>query len=145
MTDRPEQSYDAVVPVTDNVFQLTDDDVLPEALTEDGDLVNPVLGGLTVLCGISDGPVRLRAERWAAAPPPETAVWDESAEVAFPALVGRVRVTPLFEDPLPGLPVLTAGPGNYRARVYARGRDIARNRFVDTPTEHYLIQIWPDS
>jgi hypothetical protein len=55
-----------------------------------------------------------------------------------------VRVVPLFEDPVPDIPALTNGPGTYRARVYASGRATARNRFVDHPTEDYLIQIWPD-
>jgi hypothetical protein len=39
---------------------------------------------------------------------------------------------------------LTNGLGTYRARVYARGRATAPNRFVDDPTDEYLIQIWSD-
>jgi hypothetical protein len=54
-------------------------------------------------------------------------------------------MTPLFMDPVPQIGVLTSGPGAYRLRVHARGRDIARGRFVDEPTEDYPLQVWPDS
>ncbi|MER6766724.1 MULTISPECIES: hypothetical protein [Amycolatopsis] len=35
------------------------------------------------------------------------------------------------------------GPGTYRVRVHARGRDIAPHSRADTPNEHYLISVWP--
>lgn len=34
------------------------------------------------------------------------------------------------------------GPGAYRVRVHARGRDIPRSR-ADTPREHCKISVWP--
>jgi hypothetical protein len=110
-----------------------------------GGLALPLLhGGAAILCGISDGPVRVRAEVWPAEPPPAAAGWDEVAEIAFDAPAGSVRVTPLFEYPVPGIGVLTDGPGRHRLRTSARGREIARGRFVDAPTETYLIQVWPE-
>jgi hypothetical protein len=108
----------------------------------DGMLV-PVSGGVLIVCGISDGPARLRAQACAAEPAPETSRWDEVTETTFHAPVGDVRVVPLFDNPVPGIAALTSGPGAYRIRVCARGRDIARGRFVDSLTEEYFLQVWP--
>ncbi|MEV4342725.1 hypothetical protein [Streptomyces sp. NPDC049590] len=49
-------------------------------------------------------------------------------------------MTDLDED-LPSL--VAAGPGSYRLRVHARGRDLAVDLVPDTITEHYLLQCWP--
>ncbi|MCE0446635.1 hypothetical protein LT493_24490 [Streptomyces tricolor] len=49
-------------------------------------------------------------------------------------------MTDLDED-LPDL--AAAGPGTYRLRVHARGRDQAVDLAPDTVTEHYLLQCWP--
>jgi hypothetical protein len=48
-------------------------------------------------------------------------------------------------DDLDGeLPVLSFnGPGHYRLRVHARGRDTAVDLSPDEITEWYLIQAWP--
>ncbi|GAA3166319.1 hypothetical protein GCM10010531_18670 [Blastococcus jejuensis] len=139
------QEYEAVFAISHAIFQLTDYDVVPEIGDNVGGLAVPLInGGAAVLCGISAGPVHVRAQVSATPPPPETAAWDEVAEIVFAAPTGSVRVTPLFEDPVPQIGVLTSGPGEYRLRVYARGRDTAPGRFVDTPTEDYLIQVWPE-
>jgi hypothetical protein len=146
MSGAAEAAYEAVFHISENQFQLIDYGVVPELAAEFGELIVPfVVGGFAVYCGISDGPVRLRAEVATTPPPLNAAGWDEVAEIAFDAPSGGVRVVPLFEDPVPDIPALTNGPGTYRARVYARGRATARNRFVDDPTEDYLIQIWPDA
>lgn len=141
-----EGSYEAVFRISENQFQLIDYNVVPELAAEFGPLVVPfVSGGFAVYCGISAGPVRLRAEVATTPPSLDAAGWDEVAEITFDAPSGAVRVVPLFGDPVSDLPALTNGPGTYRARVHARGRATARNRFVDAPTEDYLIQVWPDS
>jgi hypothetical protein len=139
------REFEAVFHISHAMFQLPDLGVVPEIGDDLGGLVVPLInGGAAVLCGISDGPVRVRAQASDAAPESETAPWDEMDEIVFHAPAGSVRVTPLFEDPVADIGVLTSGPGTYRLRVYARGRDTARNRFVDVPTEDYLIQVWPD-
>src|SRR3954447_22102444 len=130
------------------LFQLTDERVVPELaepLIRTGDLVVPhISGGATVVCGIDDGPVRLRAQVLATPPRPDAASWEEVAETTIDAPVGRVRVVPLFEWPVADIGPLTNGPGSYRVRVHARGRETAPHRFVQTPTEEYLIQVWPE-
>ncbi|MEU8470568.1 hypothetical protein AB0F30_22160, partial [Streptomyces sp. NPDC029006] len=35
------------------------------------------------------------------------------------------------------------GPGDYRLRIHARGRDTAIDLAPDDVTEWYLIQVWP--
>ncbi|MFE1198722.1 hypothetical protein ACFW6E_39275 [Streptomyces olivaceoviridis] len=42
------------------------------------------------------------------------------------------------------LPVLSfGGPGDYRPRVHARGRDTAIGLAPGEVTEWYLVQVWP--
>jgi hypothetical protein len=141
-----EQRHEATFDVSHALFQLTDLNVIPEPGQEFRGLVVPMIpGGATVLCGIQSGPIHVRAEAHGAAPPPDTSAWQEVAETVFDAPTGQVRVVPLFEDPVPGLPVLTAGPGRYRIRVHARGRDdITRGRVVRSSSEEYLLQVWPE-
>ncbi|GGY50857.1 hypothetical protein GCM10010384_66030 [Streptomyces djakartensis] len=44
------------------------------------------------------------------------------------------------------LPVLSFnGPGDYRLRIHARGRDTAVDLTPEEVTEWYLIQAWPAS
>ncbi|MFI8243407.1 hypothetical protein ACIF83_40240 [Streptomyces sp. NPDC085866] len=50
----------------------------------------------------------------------------------------------LMDDLDEELPVLSfIGPGNYRLRIHARGRDTAIDLAPDDVTEWYLIQAWP--
>lgn len=149
MTQPGERAYEATFRVMQGLFQLTDEGVVPELAEpgiRHGDLVVPhVSGGVTVVCGIDTGPVRVRAETHVAAPAPGGTAWEEVAEQTFDAPVGNVRVVPLFDWPVPEIGVLTTGPGNYRVRVHARGRATALHRFVESPTEDYLIQVWRDA
>ena len=137
--------HEATFTVSYGQFQLTDYNVIPDLDGDISGMVTPLRGGALVACGIHTGPVRVRAEAHTATPPPDTDAWDEVAEVTFEAPAGRVRVTPLFENPVPELPQLTSGPGDYRLRVYARGRDVARGRTVESSSEEYLLQVWPET
>ncbi|MEU2726066.1 hypothetical protein [Streptomyces smyrnaeus] len=57
--------------------------------------------------------------------------------------MGDMHVRALMDDP-PDLPVLApAGPGSYRVRVHARGRDIAPDGVAEEPVEDYLLIVWP--
>ncbi|OJF15413.1 hypothetical protein [Couchioplanes caeruleus] len=101
-------------------------------------------GGIVVFTGISCGPVRVTVDARDA--PPSTAdteAWDEVLEVSVHAPVGRMVVSGVFSD-APELPVLTtAGPGDYRVRLHARGRDTAIDLGVLEPVEDYLVIAWP--
>ncbi len=119
------------------------------------DLIVPVSGGFAFInTGINHGEVDVTAEAWDSAPP-EPDGWGEVAEITVEAVPvpGDMDPTPFEErraamrvvamDEDPDLPVLNPdGPGRYRVRVCANGRN--RITAVDYEThEDYLIQVWP--
>lgn len=71
--------------------------------------------------------------------------WDEAVDVGTHATNGQLRIRTLGADVPAGLPVLTAaGPGWYRVRVCAAGRDLHLDgTSLEQPHERYLIQVWP--
>ncbi|MEU0250885.1 hypothetical protein ABZ192_42705 [Streptomyces sp. NPDC006235] len=53
-------------------------------------------------------------------------------------------MAPLMDDPADLPSLASQGPGSYRLRVHARGRDRAVDQtVVDEVVESYLIQSWP--
>ncbi|MEU8262668.1 hypothetical protein AB0C02_18810 [Micromonospora sp. NPDC048999] len=107
-------------------------------------LVHPCGHGASVYTGIHTGPVDVRAVSREQAPDriDDSRPWQEIAEVSFTAPTGHLRIRS-FEDVVP-LPALgAAGPGTYRVRVYAEGRDTDIDGTVRTPVEHYRIEVWP--
>lgn len=136
------------VRVDHHMFYLLDEgaSVHPYPLAPNG-LVVSEPGLAVILTGAAGGLVNVAVEVWRHAPPsPETHRWDEIVEHSVLAPTGTLRVAPLDGDPLPGLPVLAAdGPGEYRLRVHARGRDTAPDAVAFEPVEDYLIQAWPAS
>jgi hypothetical protein len=60
---------------------------------------------------------------------------------------GELRIHCLEYGPLdqpPPLPLLSPhGPGSYRLRAHARGRDLRYDAVQNDPTEDYLLTIWP--
>jgi hypothetical protein len=71
--------------------------------------------------------------------------WDEVVEVTLHASVGDVNVASIMGIGMPpSYPRLTPqGPGDYRIRVHARGRDTDIDGTAFEPFEEYLIQLWP--
>jgi hypothetical protein len=70
--------------------------------------------------------------------------WDVVVEAPVRAPVGQMRLGGSMSDGPDLFPVLTpAGPGYYRLRVHARGRDTAVDLVRTEPTEDYRIAIWP--
>jgi hypothetical protein len=101
-------------------------------------------GLAVVLVGANSGVVSMTAEVYEhPVTRLDTEGWDEVVDHSVESLSGHMRVTPLMDDP-PDLPLLTPfGPGHYRVRVHARGRDRADDAHVSEPLEDYLLQIWP--
>lgn len=99
-----------------------------------------------IYVGASSGRVTVEVE--ARQQPPENVdvtEWDEVVEVDFIASIGDVIVRALMDSP-PNLPTLTNyGPGIYRFRVHAIGRDRTRDGVALESLETYLIQSWPAS
>lgn len=98
-----------------------------------------------VMTGTETGDVRVTVEADPAEPgPPDLDAWDEIVEVSL--LLGEeAGVGTDMDDESASLPPITAaGPGPYRVRVHARGRDAGqRALLVDgEAVEEHLIQIW---
>ncbi|WP_261570321.1 hypothetical protein [Frankia gtarii] len=100
--------------------------------------------GVKVMCGTDMGPVRvlLRALTGVAKTEPD---WDTVAEVDIVASENWIRVMSSELEMRPDLGNLAcSGPGRYRVRVHARGRDDASRRgFVEEPVEEHLLEAWP--
>ncbi|GGM77251.1 hypothetical protein GCM10012275_54850 [Longimycelium tulufanense] len=137
-----------LVRVDEGQFRVED---RPPTLGGMGDYVNglaqPMLaGGAWIHAGINCGPVRATVQPLDY-PPAELdpGPWDDVVEISVVSLVGRMRVQPLYADDVtPDLPLVSSmGPGCYRLRVHARGRDDHYDQVVEEPTEDYLILSWP--
>lgn len=116
------------------------EDFIPD---EAGQLVSATGESVIVHTGIATGRVAVRIEIHDAEPALDEAEWEEVAEVGVQVETGPLIVRCLMEYP-PDLPELTpAGPGPYRVRAHARGRDIAYDLGVSESQEVYLFQIWP--
>lgn len=75
------------------------------------------------------------------------AEWDDVAEVTLYIPNGDLRVDRLEYgpfDPRVDLPVLSPfGPGHYRMRIHARGRDRHYDKVVDDSGESFYLVTWP--
>jgi hypothetical protein len=102
-------------------------------------------GSAMVLTGISTGRVEVEAEAMPGPPPlVDLDAWDEIVEISVSAPAGRLAVAALMDAGPVGLPRLCAeGPGFYRVRVHARGRDNAPDEASCRPVEAYRILTWP--
>ncbi|MER5618567.1 hypothetical protein [Streptomyces sp. NPDC002215] len=105
-----------------------------------------------VLAGINCGTVLLSALQTDADPGPDSAPCDETEETDLTSSTGDFRYSALMgntgENPQEPYEInlAHAGPGKYRLRLHARGRDINPDgvQSEDEPiAEHYLLQVWP--
>jgi hypothetical protein len=136
-----------VLHVTYHQFWLIDTEHQRQTLVRaTNGLVGAGRGAALIHTGIHTGVVALSVEARDSAPGSvELDGWDEVAEVSLTAPVGRVRAAAL-EATLDSLPDLTvAGPGDYRVRVHARGRDTSIDGVASEPVEDYLVVVWPQT
>ncbi|MFK0136596.1 hypothetical protein [Streptomyces murinus] len=100
-----------------------------------------------VMTGTESGQVAVTVEVTEHEPEPaDDGAWDEIVEVSLLLPGASPRVTTDMEDEAPLLPAFTAaGPGPFRVRVHARGRDAGQEELIveDDPVEEHLIQVWP--
>ncbi|WP_262705051.1 MULTISPECIES: hypothetical protein [Streptomyces] len=145
--DEPEpeqQVAQDVVFVESGMFLLAEPGTADVSFTPDNGLVFTNMPGVTVVVtGIATGDVNVTVEVRRDAPRHvELDTWDEVVDQSLTAPTGNVRVRGLADDP-PDLPLLTPyGPGTYRVRVHARGRDTAPDGATFEPVEDYRIIIW---
>ncbi|GAA3273083.1 hypothetical protein [Streptomyces labedae] len=145
MTDPAPITASSLVRVDYHTFELADSDKrVPTGFDTSNGLVFSLPGQVVICTGISAGWVTVSVEvrRY----PPErvdTDAWDEIVDRSVETTNGALRVASVMSD-TPDLPVLTPqGPGTYRVRVHARGRDTVPDGAVDEPVEEYLLIVWP--
>ncbi|WP_433059928.1 DUF6461 domain-containing protein [Dactylosporangium sp. CS-033363] len=89
-------------------------------------------GGAVIHTGIADGWLHVQLVVLAEPPAGVEDGWEEAAEVSWRALEGRAALDARGRAATP------PSPGDYRLRVYARGRDEG-----DVFYEHYRLVVWP--
>jgi len=126
-------------------FQITDpqgpvaDDLNPSHTG----LVSADGGAIEVITGIHTGDVHVTVEPHSQLPDPAQG-WEEIAEISCHSPSGELLVTSFTDDPADLPSLASQGPGSYRLRVHACGRDRAVDHtMVDEVVESYLIQSWP--
>ncbi|MET9263849.1 hypothetical protein [Amycolatopsis sp. NPDC004079] len=108
-------------------------------------LVGVDSGGAAVLTGTTTCKVTVTLHVLDAEPGSvELDGWDEVSEVSVDSEEGYLLVQNVMVGPPQELDALAyVGPGAYRVRVHARGRDIAPHPHAEAPDEHYLISVRP--
>ncbi|WP_422771225.1 hypothetical protein ACN28C_32090 [Plantactinospora sp. WMMC1484] len=137
-----------VVRVARFFFALTDPD--PPACwhwqanaRDDNGLVGATDGAVLVRTGCGGGWVNLTVELHAERPTVETAGWDDAVEVSYRTLVGQSHVRSARGGGTDFPRISFRGPGSYRIRVHARGRQLPAGRKGSDRVEDYLLQVWP--
>jgi hypothetical protein len=146
MTDQ-ETTAHGPVPVHYHQFHISDLEgpAGPDLSGAGNGLVEVEDGVVHVLTGIHTGDVEVDITLHAAAPAPQLDAWDEAVEISLNSASGELVVHAMMADLEEEFPALSFnGPGDYRIRVHARGRDTAVDLAPDESTEWYLLQVWPD-
>ncbi len=135
-----------LVPVQYHQFDISDEDgpTGPDIDRSHNGLVRVTDGIVTVMTGIHTGDVDVTVTLHDTPPNPDAGDWQDIVEISAHSVSGDLRVRGIMDDLDEELPVLAFnGPGDYRLRVHARGRDTAVDLAPDEVTEWYLIQAWP--
>jgi hypothetical protein len=145
MSDEVERE-NGLVPVQYHQFDVSDE-VGPAGAAlerEHNGLVRVADGAITVMTGIHTGDVDVTVSFHEARPAPGSGDWQEIVEISAHSASGELMVRGIMDDLDEELPALSFnGPGDYRLRIHARGRDTAIDLAPEAVTEWYLIQAWP--
>lgn len=139
----------AEVRVSDHSFGLFDRFEIPiETANWSTGLIVEMASGAMIYTGIDRGRVHVTAHILSAAPDlAGLTLWDEVAEATVHAPHGELFLQQLEYGPAEALPpfppLSSAGPGSYRLRARARGRDRHFDKVRDDSGEEYLLEIWP--
>jgi hypothetical protein len=130
------------VPVVSSQYWICADDVEEDdtnAATVASGLVQ-LLPGQVIVTAVADlRMVRAEVLVCSQEPAPLPDEWQDAAEVSIETHDGVIRVCPLESRPV-GPNLAGAGPGWYRLRLAAAGRDPAND---ERPNERHLIEVWP--
>ncbi len=97
-----------------------------------------------VLTGIATGYVRVSGEALASRPSVLPDGWEDVAEVSLEVHAGPLRVTGIGGITGPEVRLDAHGPGDYRLRIHAKGRDTDYDGSRLDPVEDYMIVAWPE-
>ena len=142
-------SYEAQVELSTLLVQSAQTGITAQDASLGGLLAAYVDGEIVVQTGIEDGPVDVEIRALDRAPAGVEPGWEDVSEMSFragpDARVSIRGIEPYAEkDSTDWVQRLDAhGPGWYRIRVHATGRDVATGEWVDRPTEKYLVEAWP--
>ena len=140
-TDQLHMSYHQFVIIDDDLVGPSRGSV--KAATNTG-LAGAEPGAVTILTGIHTGHVRVAVKVYSTSPPLDVASWEDVVEVSLRSRTGVMVVRGLEDDAPQGLPnPAHSGPGDYRVRVHATGRDVAVDLTASDPVEDYLVETWP--
>ncbi|WP_448060438.1 hypothetical protein [Cellulomonas hominis] len=128
---------DVAVPITSRV---------PARGTEHTGLVRRYPTGLEIITGVVAGPVNVTVVTSDSAPPePDHGDWQDVCSVSVRVLAGPLVLSGPLDSPSPSSARLDLhGPGDYRIRIHARGRDTSYDLAVEAPCEDYLVEVWPE-
>lgn len=137
------------VHVADHSFGVFDHYEIPiETADWSTGLVVAMSSGAMIYTGIDRGYVNVTIDVAATAPDAiDSGPWDDIVEASVVAPHGHLCVECLeysASGTAPDLPLLSPqGPGSYRLRAHARGRDLHYDAVQNEPSEDYLLTIWP--
>lgn len=100
---------------------------------------------VVIRTGVNMGPVIVETELFSAAPTVEAPGSREESIEIVGARAARVPVAVHGPTELPSNEAVISLPEDVEQitfRVYAIGRDVARDLAVSEPTERYLVQVW---
>ncbi len=137
------------VNVVEHSFGLFDGYDIPiETADWSTGLIVELANGAMIYTGLNRGPVQVAVDVRAVAPDNiDSSAWDDIVEATVHGATGNLTVQLLeygrFDEP-PRLPLLSPyGPGSYRLRAHAHGRDLHYDSVQELPNEQYLLTIWP--
>jgi hypothetical protein len=139
----------ATVYATDHAFGLFDESGLPiETADWSTGLVVQMSTGAMIYTGVDRGYVEVTVDPRATAPDDvDDGPWDDIVEASVRAPHGELIVHQLqygpHDEPPPLPPLSHHGPGDYRLRAHARGRDLHYDKVYDESGEQYLLTVWP--
>jgi hypothetical protein len=97
-----------------------------------------------VMTGIATGWVRVTCEALSSRPPVVADGWDDVAEVSLAVSEGPLRVTGWGSGPPSDVRLDAHGPGCYRIRIHARGRDADYDGSPEESVEEFVLLAWPE-
>ncbi|MFI5754404.1 hypothetical protein [Streptomyces sp. NPDC051569] len=139
------------MPVSYRQYYLQGDEFLD--VYDDTDTVSRIFEGnslaaggpehLTVYAGTHTGAIRLTTEQLPDVPPPPDEEWETAVDVSLYSSSGALWLTAWGGDVMDEAGNFAmAGPGWYRVRVRARGRDHGEAGTEDAVVEEHFLSVW---